>query len=166
MIDDIKVKNSDLDESTINDYQEIASVYKLILTDITRSVRKFQKIYFTYKKNHTRLGDLIYLASKKTGSDNWKDYEIKSKNDIIDAKLSIAVDSKYIYPVITKKQVVKLANKEVKKKTTELKRGYAGLKKKLEKLTEEIKKYQALNNTLLYDIDTVRFLATRKEYDQ
>ena len=162
--ENIKIKNSDLDEGTVDDYEELTSIYKLLLKDISKGLRQFERIYNMYKKNHGKLGDLIYLASNKTGSDKWEDYEIKSKSDLLDSKINNEVDGKYIFPIINKQQIVKLSNKEVKKKITEMNRGYTGLKKKLLKINSEISRYTKINNVLLYDIDTIKFLINRKEY--
>ena len=161
---DLKVKNSDLDNTTVSNYEEQSSVYKLIMRDIIRSIKVFFKLYDTYKKNHIRLGDLIYEASHKTGTDDWKKYEITSKSEIMDSDISDRVDSKYVVPIINKVQIQKLPEKEVQKSIREMGTAYKGLKKILEKLQKEIDKYDKLNKVLLYDIDTVKFLIKRKEY--
>ena len=163
---DLKVKNSDLDDSTVDTYLELASIYKLLLQDTKKNLRMFFKIYDTYKRNHNKLGDSIYEASSKTGTDDWKKYSIKTKNALVDSNITYEVDSKYIVPIITKAQIVKLADKEVKKNIREMRNGYNGLKKNLLKIQEETKKFDAINKTTLYDIDTVNFIIKRKQHDQ
>ena len=47
-----------------------------------------------------------------------------------------------------------------------MRNGYNGLKKNLLKIQEETKKFDAINKTTLYDIDTVNFIIKRKQHDQ
>ena len=163
---DLKVKNSDLDDSTIDTYLELSSIYKLLLIDIKKNQTQFFKIYETYKRNHNKLGDLIYEASGKTGTDDWKKYPIKTKSFLIDSNITDEVDSKYIVPMISRAQTIKLSNKEVQKNIREMTNAYKGLKKILEKIQLETKKFTDFNNTLLYDIDSVNFIIKRKTHEQ